>query len=448
MTSTTRRTTRRTTLAAAGTAIAAGGVLAACGPTGDGGSGGGRSTTTGPVTLTLWDRTTGEGYQPFIDEWLPKFNQKYGGKIALQYEPRPESWGEKLTAAIVAGTPPDVAAIFGTWFRSLQEAKQAVALDKYIKAAKFDAGDFVPGVYRAMNIGGSQAGIPQYLNTNALYYNKEVFTRVGVPLPAENWTQDQFLSAAQKLTRGPLDRRDVWGLSFSIGGITDRVISLCWGAGAQYNDPKNPDVFTLNQASNVRALQWVHDLVWRHRLVAKNNDDRGGVGQDDAFLTAGTVAMVVEGTHKIAQWRTRSTTDWDLALLPKGPGGRGERLSMDGYVMPAGGKYPDAAWTVIEELTSKEANKMRAEINGYLPARKSQFDVWTKSLPDKTLKHGLPTDEARVGPDNVWPKSREVTDAVNLIWRQVFVTNELPVQDGLKQMQDAVVGILGPQAAK
>jgi hypothetical protein len=41
-----------------------------------------------------------------------------------------------------------------------------------------------------------------------------------------------------------------------------------------------------------------------------------------------------------------------------------------------------------------------------------------------------------------------VTDAVNAVWRKVFATSELGVPDGLRQMQDAVVAILGPQAAK
>jgi multiple sugar transport system substrate-binding protein len=440
-------TSRRAMLATAG-AVAAASVLAACGPAGGERDGGGAgAATSGPVALTVWDRTTGEGYQPFVDAWLPKFNEKYRGKIELRYEPRPDDWGPKLTTAIVAGTPPDLAAVFGTWFRDAQEKGQVIALDKFIKAARFDADDFVPGIYKAMNIHGSQVGVPQYVNTNTVYVNGEVFKRVGVAPPGENWTHDQFLDAAQKLTRGPLDRRDTWGLSFSFGSITDRAISLCWGAGVQYNDPKNPDVFTFTHPANVRALQWVHDLVWRHRLVARSNDDRGGLNQDDAFLTAGSVAMTVDGTHKIASWRDRPAP-WDVVGLPKGAGGRGERLSMDGYAIPTGAKYPDASWTAIQELSSKEANTMRAEIMGYLPARKSQFDAWSKALPDKTLKLALPSDEARVGPDNVWPKAREVTDAVNAIWRKVFATSELGVPDGLRQMQDAAVAILGPQAAK
>ena len=53
-----------------------------------------------------------------------------------------------------------------------------------------------------------------------------------------------------------------------------------------------------------------------------------------------------------------------------------------------------------------------------------------------------------MGPDNVWPRAKEVTDAVNAVWKKVFATDELAVPDGLRQMQDDAVGILGPQAAK
>lgn len=420
--------------------------LAACGQGGAAGGQGGPGSG-GPVSLTLWDRDE-PGYPPFMDAWLPQFNQKYSGKIQLEWQPRPSSWGEKLTAAIIAGTPPDAAAVFGTWFRSLQEAKQVTALDKYIKATNFDNGDFVPGIYKAMNIQGTQVGVPQYVNTNALYYNKETFKKVGVANPPENWTQEQFLDTATKLTRGPLDKRDVWGLSLGTGSITDRVISLCWGAGAQYNDPKNPDLFAFNTPQNIKALQWVHDLIWKLRLVARNNDDRGGVGQDDALHTAGKVAMVIDGTHKIPEWRDKYQSDWDVAMLPKGSGGRGERLSMDGYIIPVGAKKSDASWTVIQEITSKEANKMRAEINGFVPARKSQFDTWAKSLPGKNLKFAAVTDEAKVDPGSTWPKAKDLTDAINPTWKKAFIDNQIGLPDAVKQMQDAAVGILGPQGGK
>ncbi len=91
---------------------------------------------------------------------------------------------------------------------------------------------------------------------------------------------------------------------------------------------------------------------------------------------------------------------------------------------------------------------MRAEVLGYVPARKSQFESWTKSMPDKTLKNAQVSDEARVDPGSTWPKARDLTAAVNPIWRQLFVDNSINVSDALKQMQDAVVGVLGATAVK
>jgi len=40
-----------------------------------------------------------------------------------------------------------------------------------------------------MNFGGNQVGLPQYINTNTVYYNKDTFKKLGVPFPTESWTQ-------------------------------------------------------------------------------------------------------------------------------------------------------------------------------------------------------------------------------------------------------------------
>lgn len=441
-----RTLTRRHITTRAGAALGVGALAAACGPNPRNGQQTG-SGASGPVSLVLWDRHEA-GYPAFMDVWLPIFNQKYAGKIGLQWESRTSEWETKLTTTIVAGTPPDVAAVFGTAFRNLQESKQALALDAFIKASQFDANDFVPGIYKAMNIQGQQVGLPQYINTNTVYYNKDTLTRLGVPFPPESWTQDQFLDTAQKLSRGPSSQRETWGIDLPLDSITTHIISLSWGAGAQYNDPRNGDVFTLNTPQNSKAVQWAHDIFWRHRVGAKNNDDRGGVGRSEAVFVKGNVAMMIEGTHLLAEWKTRAQADWDVAPLPKGPAGKGERLSMDGYIMPVGIKTTDASWTAMQEITSKESNKIRAELLGFVPARKSQFDVWTNSIPGKRLKHALASDEARVDPGSIWPRARDVAGAINPIWRKLFVDNELNVQDALKQMQDAVAGVLGPSGTR
>ncbi|HEV2124081.1 MAG TPA: extracellular solute-binding protein, partial [Chloroflexota bacterium] len=255
-------------------------ILASCAAGGRDGAQKGEAGLSGPVTVTLWDREEAI-YQQFMDAWVPRFNEAHQ-KVKVVYEPRPPSWGEKLTTAIVGGTPPDTVAVFGSWFRTLQQEGQALPLDKYIKAANLDVTDFLQGVYRGMSWESKQIGIPQYVNTNTVYYNRDHFQRNGIPLPANDWTHDHFLEAARKLTRGSLPQREVWGVSVSWNSITGRAASLLWGQCGSYNDPKNINVFTFNTPQNVKAFQWVHDIPWKYRLAPVNNQERGGVGQSDA----------------------------------------------------------------------------------------------------------------------------------------------------------------------
>ena len=101
--------------------------------------------------------------------------------------------------------------MFRDWFRTYQQQGLLIALDPYLKAVRFDSEDFLAPVYRALNWAGKQVGIPQYYSTRCVY-NRDLFRQAGVALPTEAWTHDQLVDAARRLTRGPSDRRQVWGL--------------------------------------------------------------------------------------------------------------------------------------------------------------------------------------------------------------------------------------------
>ena len=57
---------------------------------------------------------------------------------------------------------------------------------------------------RASAKAGRQFAIPQFVNVNFMFYNRTAFQRAGVPFPRDDWTHDQFLETARRLTQGPL----------------------------------------------------------------------------------------------------------------------------------------------------------------------------------------------------------------------------------------------------
>jgi ABC-type glycerol-3-phosphate transport system substrate-binding protein len=424
------------------------GVLgAACG-TGAGGGQPGTGTWSGEaVAIQLWDREEAT-FAKYIEAWTPGFASRQP-RIKVEYTPRPPMWQEKLTAAMAGGTPPDVVAAFGEWFRTYQQQGMVISLDQYLKASRFDAEDFLSGVYKAMNWNGRQVAIPQYYNTNCVFYNAEYFRTAGVPLPAADWTQEQMADAARKLTRGPSDGREVWGLTMlSNWSANARVLPPIWARCGTINDPQDPNVFTLSKRENPGAFQWLHDLRWKERLAAGRNDERGGVDGRGALFVNGKAAMSLDSTAALATWKDRAQTSWDIAPMPRGPCGRGEWSATDGYVIPSGTKTADPSWLVVQGLTDKESGKLLAETTFLCPGRKSQFASWVATVPGKSLRNALPTDAARPSPSGLWPKSAEVTRAVDQHFARYFDDNALSFPDMNKQLGDALAGLLGAEAVK
>ncbi|MDQ3699968.1 MAG: sugar ABC transporter substrate-binding protein [Chloroflexota bacterium] len=415
-----------------------GGLAAACG-VGGATEQGVSLTVKGPVTVQLWEESQ-PLFLSFLEKWQAPFSAKHP-QIKVEHVARPVDWGPKLTAAIASGTPPDVAYAFGDPLFALQQEKALMVLDPYIRASRLDVQDFLQGIYKAMSRDGQQFALPRYVNTNTIFYNRNHFQRAGLPLPKDDWTHDQLLDAAQKLTRGPQDRREVWGMNADLSSLRVRACSLLWGQCASFNDPKEPAVFTFNHPANVKAFQWVHDLPWRHRVSPVPALGR------DAMFTTGILAIGLDATAGLTVAKD-AQTDWDIVAIPRGPCGRGDRSSVDTYVIPTGVKTPEAAWALLESLTGKDAARLMAEIMGLAPARKSQQEAWVKTFPGKNLKAALPTDDARPDPAAWWPKAAETTTAINAVMASLFIKNEVSVPDALRKLHEAVVGSAGPAAAR
>ena len=133
------------------------------------------------------------------------------------------------------------------------------------------------GQWKGMQWGGQQVAIPQYINPNVVFYNREHFGRAGVPFPKEDWTWEQLMDAARRTMRGTPGKADVWGFTSSFANVAKYTCTVIWAQGGDFNDPKDPNVFTFTKAENARAFQYAHDLLWKQQFSAKTNAELGGV---------------------------------------------------------------------------------------------------------------------------------------------------------------------------
>src|SRR5258708_10300544 len=101
------------------------------------------------------------------------------------------------------------------------EKNHIVELTQYV-AKDFkqeDINDFVPGQWKAMQLNGKQLAIPQYVNINGLFVNKDAAKEAGAEIPGPDYTHEQMLAFITKMTKkGSGDKPERYGFAT---GLTD-----------------------------------------------------------------------------------------------------------------------------------------------------------------------------------------------------------------------------------
>src|SRR5512132_2427987 len=172
--------------------------LAGCGGGGSGSKDSAKDTAATdktPVTLTFWSPFTARELKA-MNEGLAKFHKKYPW---ITVKSVGAITADKLTAAIHAGNPPDVASMFETDnLGAFCNSGAWQDLNDYIDADKFDMNQF-PKTIRDYTAYKDKRCAPSFLaDTYGLYYNKKLLATAGSSEPPK--TVDELAADAKKLT--------------------------------------------------------------------------------------------------------------------------------------------------------------------------------------------------------------------------------------------------------
>ncbi|MBI3970563.1 MAG: sugar ABC transporter substrate-binding protein [Chloroflexi bacterium] len=444
--------TRRTYLAQAAAAASGAAVFAAVGCAAPGAGGAEKPGASAPPVTIRWPEGTGPLEVEFSEAFNKAFNQKYGPKITVVTEPFPEGgWSgryEKWTTMAVSGTMPEIITLCCTFIRPFMLKGLVMELDKYIKRdwKQQDIDDFFRGPYEAFTIRGKQLGLPVYINTNIMFVNLNHLKEAGLKYPSESWTKQEFLDYVVKLAKrtGP-GRADRWGYDMGFAAL-DRNITWIWNNGGEPHDPKDGPVVTklmYDDPKTIEGLQFLHDLIWKHQVSPINNEQRGGMGNQDAFLN-GKIAIYFQASGNAGAISTKAPDtglEWDFLPLVKGPKGHGARISTDGYMIDKQTKYAEQSWTVLRELVSTSTQTLRAQIRRLQPPRKSSAEVWEKVYTGKNARLGRTMAEtARPDPRAFWKEADQVGKIVGNYMSATMLRNEMGVAQAMKQAMEEVRG--------
>ena len=148
----------------------------------------------------------------YREKWTNQFNEA-NDRIHVTLEAIPEGFHDKLTLQISSDTLADMVMIAGDFGGEYFKEGLFTPLDSYIEAdGLHDV--WVDGVMDGLSYNGSVYAAPTSFNAAFIFYNKTMFEENNVPLPTNDWTEEDFMAAAKALTKGEGEDK-VWGIDLS-----------------------------------------------------------------------------------------------------------------------------------------------------------------------------------------------------------------------------------------
>ncbi len=310
-------------------------------------------------------------------KWTDEFNAE-NESIHVNLEAIPEGFHEKLTVQISSNTLADLVQIAGDFGGAYFKDDLFAPLDSYIEEDGLQNA-WVDSLMSGLSYDGSVYAAPTTFYSGFIIYNKTMFEENNVPLPTNDWTEEEFLSAAKALTKGE-GADKVWGADFSSWWSYSLARNLYEGYKAWDWDT---GTMTADTQGYRDGVQFITDLYQVHG-VSPTPTMAGDIG---GTFQSGKYAMTIGASWDMASFNTAIGDDfeWDIVTFPTNPtyGQWRSPLWTTAIGMSADTPYKDEAWEYIKYMSASEKVQGEMEIIG-LPALKevSEDSEFIDTIPD------------------------------------------------------------------
>jgi multiple sugar transport system substrate-binding protein len=338
--------------------------------------------------------------------------------ITVSLTPAPTNdFYTKLQTSIAGGSAPDISGAQG-WAWQTFAAKGAVStLDSYIKRDNFSAPWPNLELVKTHTLwNGATYLIPLQIGVMLMLYAKRPFQEAGIAFPTADWTFDDFLSTAQKLTSSS---KKLYGLQAN--GVWFRDIQWMRQDGQQeFDNLINPKKAQFNQPSIVKNAQiMVSDVFNKLKVSPTAADMQGGA----VAIENGNCAMKYEGP-----WYFPTLNDpklqqsgkgvaFDAVLCPKaGDPNRKHRAWSEGVMLPKA-SHVDQSWQFAKYMADTEGQTTYVNIMGrvpntleliqslWLPSIKKNFGVENGQAYVDAIQRGMPDVISVISRDQMWAQA-------------------------------------------
>jgi multiple sugar transport system substrate-binding protein len=307
------------------------------------------------------------------DMSIPKFMAEHPDiKIVKESFPGAE-YAAKISTLKAGNTLGDVmwSALGGALIQYHYGQKIIQPIDDLVKSQSIDLNGWYKGCLDAITIDGKLLGLPfkSHPGIAAVYYNQTALETEGIPIPTKDWTIEQQLDMAKKLTKTEGDRVTQFGYLPNTSWKGFVTLMRAFGGELLSEDLKT---FQLNSDQGRAAAQWLYDLFHVHKVAPKPNQLQGTPADAPGQMwSAGTIALFQAGSSAANFGNTIGDKfKWMVVPNAKGPAGvGGSDFEVDAYCITANAKAPDKAFEWVKYLCGHDSGVQLGIIGGTIGGR-------------------------------------------------------------------------------
>jgi multiple sugar transport system substrate-binding protein len=345
-----------------------------------------------PVTLKVFQLFAGitdDEFKNFIAEPVKK---KYPN---ISFELIRSAGDVNIDSVIASGDFPDLYFIADVNLYDFHEKDVLLELSALSKKNNFNFGIFEDSVMKELKsrFDGKIYAAPFSSNFSTLYYNKDIFNELAVPIPKDGMTWEDSIALAKQIT--------------SKG--SGKFIGLNAGNFSQFVSPlSNVYVNPKTLLAELNTEHWSKPLaMFKEIYTIPNNKYLDPTPANTSFAQGG-LAMVAGWGGLLGQLETAEKqgagVNFDLATYPVFKEKPKVRRAMDLHVMAVSkqSKHQDAAFQVLALMFDKDVSMLRVR-QGRLSALKDKtmqtsFGADMKSLKGKNIASLFKTEAAPSSP--------------------------------------------------
>lgn len=331
----------------------------------------------------------GQARHDMMNNLFDKFEEKYPNITVAREFGTEAQFVEKVTTQAAGGNAPDVVQSSSFFLSDFVARNIHMDLGPLV-----DSGDLQVDELLQFDLDGGKVDGNFYMvslghNITGIIYNKAMFEKAGVPLPANGWTWDEYVATLEELQKSL--GNDAWASEDEGGTYRGLDMFLMQRGKSMFNG--NELGFDKQDLADWYAI-W-DDL--RDKGVvppAAIQAEQGDKPQEQSMLARGKVAMVSKSSNQLKIFQKSMDDELNIVSNPVDPNGKKVfPLIVPGMGISPNSKHPKEAATLINFIVNDAdaANIFRGE-HGPQASKKMQEVIYS-SLDESEKKEYAFVDE-------------------------------------------------------